>query len=82
MPDDGSLTAAFAQLAGGRFIIGDAEDVINDLARYQALGITHASLRMGWPGMPSEAVATCMRLVAERVMPSFKEHFRGGPLFG
>jgi alkanesulfonate monooxygenase SsuD/methylene tetrahydromethanopterin reductase-like flavin-dependent oxidoreductase (luciferase family) len=82
MPDDGSLTAAFAELAGGRFIIGDAEDVITDLTRYQDMGVTHASLRMGWPGMPKEAVATCMRLVAERVMPSFKEPVTGGPIFG
>ena len=82
MPNDGSLTSSFAELASGRFIIGSPQDVINDLQNYQKLGVTHASLRMGWPGMPKSEIIKCMHLVAEHIMPQFSEGIVNKEIFG
>ena len=52
-----------------RFIVGNVEQVVADLKRYEALGITHIGLRMRWAGMPPEPTADAMRLTAEQVFP-------------
>ena len=66
-----SFTSEFAALAKDRFIVGNVEQVVADLKRYEALGITHIGLRMRWAGMPPEPTADAMRLTAERVFPHF-----------
>ena len=65
------FTSAFEELARDRFIVGSVEDVVTDLKRYEALGVTHMGLRMRWAGMGVEPTANCMRLVAQQVMPHF-----------
>ena len=67
-----SFTSEFAALAKDRFIVGNVEQVVADLKRYEALGITHIGLRMRWAGMPPEPTADAMRLTAERVFPYFR----------
>ena len=67
-----TFTSAFEELAKDRFIVGSVEDVVADLKRYEALGVTHMGLRMRWAGMGVEPTANCMRIVAEQVMPHFK----------
>ena len=66
-----SFASEFAALARDRFIVGDVEQVVTDLKRYEALGVTHIGLRMRWAGMPTEPTAGAMRLTAERVFPAF-----------
>ena len=67
-----SFTSEFAALARDRFMVGNVEQVVADLKRYEALGITHIGLRMRWAGMPSEPTADAMRLTAEQVFPHFR----------
>ena len=67
-----SFTSEFAALAKDRFIVGNVEQVVADLKRYEALGITHIGLRMRWAGMSPEPTADAMRLTAERVFPYFQ----------
>ena len=67
-----SFASEFAALAKDRFIVGNVEQVVADLKRYEALGITHIGLRMRWAGMPPEPTADCMRLTAEQVFPHFR----------
>ena len=66
-----SFASEFAALARDRFIVGDVEQVVTDLKRYEALGVTHIGLRMRWAGMPTEPTAAAMRLTAEQVFPRF-----------
>ena len=66
-----SFASEFAALARDRFIVGDVEQMVADLKRYEALGVTHIGLRMRWAGMPTEPTAGAMRLTAERVFPAF-----------
>lgn len=67
-----SFTSEFAALARDRFIVGNVEQVVADLKRYEALGITHIGLRMRWAGMPTAPTADAMRLTAEQVFPHFR----------
>lgn len=67
-----SFASEFAALAQDRFIVGDVEQVVGDLKRYEALGVTHIGLRMRWAGMATEPTAEAMRLTAERVFPHFQ----------
>ena len=54
------------------FIIGDPEDCIGEIEKYAALGMSHGSFRMMWPGMDLRKGLRNMELFAERVMPHFK----------
>lgn len=67
-----SFSSSFEELARDRFIVGNVEDVVADLKRYETLGITHMGLRMRWAGMGVKLTADCMQLVAEQVMPHFQ----------
>ena len=69
LPGEEDFTAPFDALAAGRFIIGSPDDVTADLQRFADLGITHASLRFGWPGTPRDVVEGAIRLAAREVLP-------------
>ena len=62
----------FEELAEGRFVLGGPEDVVRDLRAFTDLGVTHFSLRFGWPGMPRELVEDTMRLAAAEVFPALR----------
>jgi len=46
--------------------------VTADLQRFANLGVTHASLRFGWPGTPCEVVEGAIRLAAREVLPALR----------
>ena len=72
LPGNEDFTAPFEELAAGRFIVGNPDDVAADLRRFADIGVTHASLRFGWPGTPREVVEGAMRLVAREVLPALR----------
>ena len=72
LPGDESFDVGFEELAAGRFVLGAPEDVIRDLQRFKDLGVTHFSLRFGWPGTPRELVEGTMRLAAAEVLPALR----------
>ena len=81
LPGEEDFTVPFEELAAGRFIVGSPEDVIADLKRFAGLGVTqrfadlgvtHASLRFGWPGTPRDIVEGAIRLAAREVLPALR----------
>ena len=72
LPGDDSFDVPFEDLAAGRFVLGAPEDVVRDLQRFKDLGVTHFSLRFGWPGTPREVVEGTMRLAAAEVFPALR----------
>ena len=48
------------------------DDVTAGLQRFADLGVTHASLRFGWPGTPREVVEGAIRLAAREVLPALR----------
>jgi alkanesulfonate monooxygenase SsuD/methylene tetrahydromethanopterin reductase-like flavin-dependent oxidoreductase (luciferase family) len=56
----------FAEYARGRFIIGDAAFVKEEVARYrEALGVDHFMMRCHWPGLEQEKVLGSIRRLGE-----------------
>lgn len=79
--NEDDLDLPFESLQDSRFVVGDPDDVIAQLERYQqSLGINHALLRLQWPGaersLDSEKVLSSIRLLGEHVIPHFAK--RGG----
>ena len=72
LPGEEDFTQSFDELSQGRFMVGSPDDVIADLTRFKEIGVTHASLRFGWPGTPKEVVQGAMRLAAKEVLPALR----------
>lgn len=72
LPGEEDFTMPFEQLSAGRFIVGSPEDVVADLQQFKDIGVSHASLRFGWPGTPKEIVADAIRLAAAEVLPTLR----------
>ena len=72
MPGEEDFTRSFDELSQGRFIVGDPDDVIADLTKFKEIGVTHASLRFGWPGTPKHVVEGAIRLAAKEVLPALQ----------
>jgi alkanesulfonate monooxygenase SsuD/methylene tetrahydromethanopterin reductase-like flavin-dependent oxidoreductase (luciferase family) len=73
LPGEEDFTKPFEELTEGRFIIGSPEDVISDLKKFDEIGVTHASLRFGWPGTPKQIVKDAISLAASEVLPHFRD---------
>jgi alkanesulfonate monooxygenase SsuD/methylene tetrahydromethanopterin reductase-like flavin-dependent oxidoreductase (luciferase family) len=68
------LNLPFEELQGDRFIIGDPDDVIQQIERILGqLGVNHMLLRMQWSGrqgsLPQEKVLRTIRLLGTHVIP-------------
>ena len=72
LPGEEDFTQSFEKLAAGRFMVGSPDDVIADLSRFRDIGVTHASLRFGWPGTPKDVVMDTIRLAAKEVLPALR----------
>lgn len=70
---DEQFSSEFAELARDRFIIGDPEDCIGEIEKFRALGMSHGSFRMMWPGMDLPRGLQNLQLFAEQVMPHFRD---------
>ena len=73
LPGDDTFSSEFTELAKDRFIIGDPEYCIGELEKYRELGLSHATLRMMWPGMDLKRGIDNMERFADKVMPHFRE---------
>ena len=73
LPADDDMSAAFDDLIRDRFIIGDPSEAADEINRcVAATGANTLIFRVNWPGMPREAIARSMRLLAEKVRPRVK----------
>lgn len=66
-------TEDFAKLARGRFIIGNPEEVIDQIKTLDdSLGIDQLLCRMHFPGMPLHQLISSMTLFSREVIPEFR----------
>lgn len=72
LPGDEDFQRPFEELSAGRFVVGSPDDVISDLQRFKEIGVTHASLRFGWPGTPKHVIEGAIRLAAKEVLPALR----------
>lgn len=64
---------SFAELAKDRFVIGDAEEIIKELYRYQnELEVDYVVARLSYHGMPHGETAKAIQLFGQAVIPEFR----------
>lgn len=70
MSDPNELRLGFDQLARNRFILGSAEQCVDQIQQYEErLGATHMFLRFDWtPGLPQADILASMRRFGEKVI--------------
>ncbi len=61
----------FEQVLEGRFIIGSPDECVNEIKKYQELGIQELILRCQWPGMPNQDSNRAVKLFGREVLPRF-----------
>jgi probable F420-dependent oxidoreductase len=71
---DATATDRLADLRRDRFIIGDPDQVIEQINYFEdQFGMDHLICRLHFPGMPPEVVAESVRLIGQEVIPAFSE---------
>lgn len=71
--DDGGTDDPFKGLSQDRFIVGDPEEVTEEICRYRdELGVTHLVARMHFHGSDHRRVMEAMELFSDRVMPAVR----------
>ena len=74
LPEGESFQRPIESLLEDRFIIGDPDDVVEEIARHrEAIGPSKLSLRIHYPGMPQRQVRAALELMGERVIPEFRD---------
>lgn len=68
----GAAAAGIEALMRDPFIVGAPEECAAGLARYAAAGVTHATVRLFWPGMAQAEVLRMIDLVGGRVIPAVR----------
>ena len=71
LPEADRIDVSFDRVLEGRFIIGSPADCIDEVKRYQELGIEELILRCQWPGMPNQDSLRAEELFGKEVMPHF-----------
>jgi alkanesulfonate monooxygenase SsuD/methylene tetrahydromethanopterin reductase-like flavin-dependent oxidoreductase (luciferase family) len=60
------------RLAANRFAIGSPAQVIEALLAQHRAGVTHATMRVSWPGMPQSDVLASIELLGREVLPAVR----------
>ena len=72
LPEADRIDVAFDQVLEDRFIIGSPAECIEEIKKYQALGVDELVLRCQWPGMPNEDSLRAVELFGKEVLPAFR----------
>ena len=59
-------------LARNRFAVGSPGQVADALVAQHRAGVTHATMRVGWPGMPQDDVLASLELLGRAVLPEVR----------
>ncbi|MDA0655714.1 MAG: LLM class flavin-dependent oxidoreductase [Proteobacteria bacterium] len=74
MPEeDRDITQEYEELARDRFIVGDPDEVAEEMIRYnEVLGVNHIIMSVQGVGMPQGQVLDTFNLIAAEVMPKVR----------
>ncbi len=73
LPGEESFTVPYEDLARDRFLLGSAEEVVQEIRRYEdQLGVNQLIFRMQWPGMEHEKLMREIEIMGRDVIPEFK----------
>ena len=57
----------------GRLLVGGAQELVEGIRAYEAMGCDALVLRVQPPGLPQAEAMRCLELLGERVLPAFAE---------
>jgi len=60
------------QLAANRFAFGSPAQVVEALLRQHEAGVTHATMRVSWPGMRQDDILAGIELLGREVLPEVR----------
>ncbi len=60
------------RLAADRFAVGSPAQVADALLAQHRAGVTHATMRVGWPGMPQKDILAGIELLGREVLPEVR----------
>jgi alkanesulfonate monooxygenase SsuD/methylene tetrahydromethanopterin reductase-like flavin-dependent oxidoreductase (luciferase family) len=69
--------AQLRRLAADRFALGSPAQVTDALLRQHRAGVTHATMRVSWPGMPQDDVLAGIELLGREVLPEVRRRTGG-----
>ncbi len=73
LPTTDALDLPFEELVQDRFIIGDPDDCIEQITKYQEkLGVNLMGFRVHWPGMEISKAVRAIELLGEKILPYFR----------
>ena len=72
LPEADRIDVPFDRVLEGRFIIGSPAECVEEIKKYQELGVEELVLRCQWPGMPNEDSLRAVELFGREVLPSFQ----------
>ena len=73
MPWEKRFTSGIAELAPGRYILGDPDECIKQIKVYRdRLGVNFMVLRVQWPGMSNERAIQAIELLGRHIIPAFR----------
>jgi alkanesulfonate monooxygenase SsuD/methylene tetrahydromethanopterin reductase-like flavin-dependent oxidoreductase (luciferase family) len=64
--------AQLRRLAANRFAVGSPAQVADALLAQHRAGVTHATMRVGWPGMPQADILAGIDLLGREVLPEVR----------
>ncbi len=71
---DQDITGDYDELARDRFIVGDPDEVAQEMLRYhEVLGVNHIIMSVQGVGMPQGQVLETFQLMAEEVFPKVRK---------
>jgi alkanesulfonate monooxygenase SsuD/methylene tetrahydromethanopterin reductase-like flavin-dependent oxidoreductase (luciferase family) len=65
------------RLAAHRFAIGSPDQVAEALLAQHRAGVTHATMRVSWPGMPQDEILAGLELLGRAVLPQVRRRTAG-----
>ena len=73
LPGEESFRVSFEELSRDRFILGNIEEVIQQIEnQHQQLGVDHFIFRIWWPGMEAYHAYRVVELLGTHIIPHFR----------
>ena len=70
--------AQLRSLAANRFALGSPAQVVEALLRQHKAGVTHATMRVSWPGMRQDDILAGIDLLGREVLPEVRRRTSAG----
>ena len=72
LPPGDRFESEFEDLAADRFVLGNPQECIEEIRRYEELGFNYFIIDYHWLDLDDATALSTLRLFGEQVMPAFR----------